>query len=62
MPGDKGLFTLTDVDRMPRILALITSCFSLFKNPSACENEPSTDLHCLTLTGGLNIETRHQGL
>jgi hypothetical protein len=31
--GDNSHFTMTDVDTMPCILALITSCFSVFKIP-----------------------------
>jgi hypothetical protein len=29
--SDNSHFTMTDVDKMPRILALITSCFSVLK-------------------------------
>jgi hypothetical protein len=29
---DKGHYSTTDADIIPRILVLITSCFSLFKN------------------------------
>jgi hypothetical protein len=29
--ADKSHFTMTDVDTMPGILALITSCFNVFK-------------------------------
>jgi hypothetical protein len=42
MPADKGLFSLTDVDRMPHILALITSCLVSSKTLSAQTNLPLT--------------------